>query len=154
MPSVDMAFIIQKSKNSDRYIDNIGLKGETCYVLITDYFSGMVHGKVLVNKGPPLLYFNQWLARFSPDITNKTVRFDQGGELGRCRRVIDLFQQFGYTIQLTSANSSHQNGSVERSHGTIGNMICSLLYGAERSWRFLALCILSCTIPYEPHSTP
>ena len=136
MPSVDMAFIIQKSKNSDRYIDNIGLKGETCYVLITDYFSGMVHGKVLVNKGPPLLYFNQWLARFSPDIPNKTVRFDQGGELGRCRRVTDLFQQFGYTIQLTGADSSHQNGSVERSHRTIGNMIRSLLHGAELSRRF------------------
>ena len=134
--SIDMAFIVQKSKNSDRYIANVGLKGETCYVLITDYFSGMVHGKALVNKGPPIEYFNQWLARFNPDITNKTVRFDQGGELGRCRRVLKLFQDFGYTIQLTGADSSHQNGSVERSHQSIGNMVRSLLHGASLERKF------------------
>ena len=134
--SIDMAFIVQKSKNSDRYIANVGLKGETCYVLITDYYSGMVHGKALVNKGPPIEFFNQWLARFNPDITNKTVRFDQGGELGRCRRVIKLFQDFGYTIQLTGADSSHQNGSVERSHQTIGNMVRSLLHGASLDRKF------------------
>ena len=134
--SIDMAFIVQKSKSSDRFIDNVGLKGETCYVLITDYYSGMLHGKTLVNKEPPTEYFNQWLARFSPDITEKTVRFDQGGELGRCRRIIKLFHDFGYTIQLTGADSSHQNGSVERSHRSIGNMIRSLLHGADLPRKF------------------
>ena len=134
--SIDMAFIVQKSKNSDRYIDNIGIKGETCYVLITDYFSGMIHGKVLVNKAPPIKYFNQWLARFSPEILDKTVRFDQGGELGRSRRVIKLFQDQGYTVQLTGADSSHQNGLVEHSHQTLGNMMRSLLHGSSLPRKF------------------
>ena len=71
--SIDTAFIVQQSKNSDRFIPNTGLKGETGYFLIVVYFSGMVHGKALVNKGPPIEFFNQWLTRFSPDITNKTV---------------------------------------------------------------------------------
>lgn len=134
--SVDISFIIQKSKNSDRYIDNIGLRGETCYISIVCYYSGMIHGKTLVNKGPPIEYLNQWLTRFSPDITNKSVRLDQGGELAKCRRIVKLFQDYGYALQPTGADSSHQNGSVERSHQTIGNMVRSLLHGASLSRKF------------------
>jgi hypothetical protein len=134
--SIDLSFIIMKSKNSDRYIDNVGLRGETCYVAINCYYSGMIHGKTLVNKDPPLEYLNQWLTRFSPDITNKTVRMDQGGELAKCRRVVKLFQDYGYAIQPTGADSSHQNGSIERSHQTIGNMVRSLLHGASLDRKF------------------
>jgi hypothetical protein len=129
--SIDFSFIIGKSRNSDRYTDNLGLNGETCYIHLVDHFSGMVFGKPFQTKAPPLQWLNQWLARYSPDIQNKTVRFDQGGELGRCKAILELFQNFGYAIELTGADASHQNGCVERSHKTIGNMMRTLLNGAD-----------------------
>jgi hypothetical protein len=134
--SIDMAFVIQKSKNTNRFVDNLGLNGETCYVLINDHFSGMVFGKALVNKSPPLEWFNQFLARYNPDTQHKSVRFDQGGEVGRCKSVIRVFTNYGYNIELTGADSSHQNGSVERGHSTIGNMMRTLLEGASLSRKF------------------
>jgi Reverse transcriptase (RNA-dependent DNA polymerase) len=134
--SLDFSFIVGKSKNSERYTDNLGLNGETCYIHLVDHFSGMVFGKPFQTKAPPLQWLNQWLARYSPDVPNKTVRFDQGGELGRCKAVIELFQNYGYAIELTGADASHQNGCVERSHKTIGNMIRTLLNGANLPRKF------------------
>jgi hypothetical protein len=134
--SIDFSFIISKSKNSDRYIDNLGLKGETCYILITDHYSGMVFGKAFQNKAPPIQWFNQWLAQYTPDAQLKTVRFDQGGELGRCNAVLELFKNYGYAIKITGADSSHQNGCIECAHKTIGNMMCTLLNGADLPCKF------------------
>jgi hypothetical protein len=134
--SIDMAFVVQKSKNTNRFIDNVGLNGETCYVLINDHYSGMVFGKALVNKSPPIEWFNQFLARYHPDTQHKSVRFDQGGEVGRCKRVVQIFTNYGYNIELTGADSSHQNGSVERGHSTIGNMMRTLLEGASLPRKF------------------
>ena len=126
-----MGFIVQKSKNTKRLSDYVGIHGETCYILITDQFSGMQFGRPLVTKAPPLAWLNNWLARYAPDIQNKTVRLDQGSELGRNKSVIKLFEQFGYHVELTGADASHQNGLVERSHQTIGNMLRSLLIGSD-----------------------
>jgi hypothetical protein len=134
--SIDMAFVFQKSKNTNCFIDNVGLNGETCYVLINDHYSGMVFGKALVNKSPPLEWFNQFLARYNPATQHKSVRFDQGGEVGRCKQVLRIFTNYGYNIELTGADSSHQNGSVERGHSTIGNMMRTLLEGASLPRKF------------------
>jgi hypothetical protein len=37
----------------------------------------------------------------------------------------------GYEVELTSAEASHQNGTVERNHCSIGNMIRSVLIGSN-----------------------
>ena len=131
--AIDMGFIVQQSKNSKRFKDYVGINGETCYILITDQFSGMNFGKPLVTKTVPIEWLNNWLARYSPNVPNKTVRMDQGHELGRSKRVVKLLQQHGYHVELTGADASHQNGLVERSHQTIGNMIRSLLIGSNVS---------------------
>ena len=131
--AIDMGFIVQQSKNTKRFKDYVGINGETCYILITDQFSGMNFGKPLVTKTVPIEWLNNWLARYSPNIPNKTVRMDQGHELGRSKRVVKILQQYGYHVELTGADASHQNGLVERSHQTIGNMIRSLLIGSNVS---------------------
>jgi GAG-pre-integrase domain len=134
--SIDFAFIVGKSKNSNRFIVNLGMNGETCYVLLVNHFSGMVFGKTFQTKAPPIKWRNQWLAHYTPNAPDKTVHFDQGGKLGRCRTILDLFKNFGYSIELTGTDASHQNGSVERTHKTIGNMMRTLLNGADLSRKF------------------
>jgi GAG-pre-integrase domain len=133
---IDMGFIVQQSKNTKRYQDSLGINGEACYILITDHYSGMMFGQPLEHKTVPLDWLNKWLARHSPDIQHKTVRMDQGHELGRSKAVRCLLEQHGYQIELTGADASHQNGTVERSHETLGNMIRSLLLGANLPKKF------------------
>ena len=44
--SVDFGFMVQRSANTDRSSQLTGLHGETCYCLIADHYSGMLHGAV------------------------------------------------------------------------------------------------------------
>jgi hypothetical protein len=56
---------------------------------------------------------------------------DGGGELGKCHEIRDTFTNFGYQVQLTGPDSSHQNGPGERPHQTIGDALRAMLTGAD-----------------------
>jgi len=60
--SIDFGFMVQCSSNSEHVHQLTGLHGETCYCLITDHYSGMLHGAVFHLKAPPLGFLNTWLA--------------------------------------------------------------------------------------------
>jgi len=51
--SIDFGFVIQASANTSRYRSNVGFHGETCYVIISDHFSGLRFGKAFKSKAPP-----------------------------------------------------------------------------------------------------
>ena len=129
--SIDFGFVVQSSKNTKRYRVNLGFNYETCYVVISDHYSGVLFGKAFKSKAPPIEYFHRWLSAFSPNCHDKYVRFDQGGELGRSAVVKGTFSKFDYDIQLTGADASHQNGPAERPHQAIGNAMRALLKGAS-----------------------
>ena len=123
--------MVQHSKDSARFDNLVGLNGETCYVLLTDHYSGRIFGRAFATKAPPVDWLNQWLANNTPPCPNKYVRMDGGGELGRCREILETFGNFGYQTQLTGPDSSHQNGLGERPHRTIGNALRAMLSGAN-----------------------
>jgi hypothetical protein len=129
--SIDFGFMVQKSSDKKRHHNLVGLNGETCYALITDHFSGRLYGRAFASKAPPIEWINSWLANNSPDCTNKYVRMDGGGELGKSRDVHQTFSNFGYTVELTGPDSSNQNGPGERPHQTIGDALRSMLSGAN-----------------------
>jgi hypothetical protein len=93
---IDFAFMVQKSADSKRFDSLVGHNGKTCYVLITDHFSGRLIGRAFAIKAPPVDWLNQWLANNAPACTGKYVRMDGGGERGRCREILDTFANFGY----------------------------------------------------------
>ncbi len=128
---IDFAFMVQKSADPKRFDNLVGHNGETCYVLITDHFSGRLIGRAFATKAPPVDWLNQWLANNAPACNGKYVRMDGGGELGRCREILDTFANFGYQTQLTGPDSSHQNGPGERPHQTIGDALRAMLTGAS-----------------------
>jgi hypothetical protein len=72
--SIDFAFMVQKSKTSQRFDNLVGYNGETCYVLITDHFSGRIVGRAFATKAPPVDWLNQWLANNTPPCPGKYVR--------------------------------------------------------------------------------
>ena len=136
--SVDFGFIVQRSADSARVRRLQGLHGETCYCLIADHYSGTLYGETFRSKAPPIDFLNRWLAQHGlpVDVPDKYVRFDLGGDLGRCSDVVTLFQQAGYAIEPTAPNSSHQNGPGERPHQTIGDAIRAMLGGAALPPKF------------------
>jgi len=98
----------------------------------------MLFGEPFWSKAPPLDFLNCWLLRHGlpSSVLGKYVRMDQGGELGRCPAVVSLFEQAGYSIELTAPDALHQNGPGERPHRTIGDAIRTMLAGANLEPRF------------------
>ena len=129
--SIDFGFMVQKSRDSVRHNTLVGLNGETCYVLLTDHFSGRIFGRAFATKAPPVDWINSWLASNAPNCPDKYVRMDGGGELGKCRDIHRTFANFGYSMELTGPDSSHQNGPGERPHQTIGDALRTMLSGAD-----------------------
>jgi hypothetical protein len=66
----------------------------------------MLFGRALINKAAPLQWLNEWLSKYAPNIQFKSVRMDQGRELGRSKPVACLFEQHGYEVDLTGAEAS------------------------------------------------
>ena len=134
--SIDFSFSGIRSKNENRRVDYEGFNGETCYILVTDHMTGMLHGDTRTSKAPPKEWLKRFLAKYSPKSELKYVYLDQGGELYSSPDIINLLTEYGYEILPTGADNSRQNGPVERAHRTLGNAIRTLLLGAGLDMRF------------------
>ena len=108
----------------------VGVNGETCYCLITDLKTGSWKASIRRDKAPPLDFFQSFISRYAPTCGERTVRFDQGGELGNSTAVRELFEKAGHDVQTTSPDSSSEIGQVERPHRTIGDGARTMLFGA------------------------
>ena len=141
--AIDFGFIVQKSKDTERYHHLRGLNGETCYCIITDHFSGTCWGRCFSSKAAPIDFLTEWLHRYGlpkeyhgSQNEGKYVRFDRGGELGKNHEVLDLFEKAGYSVEPAPPNSSNSNGPGERPHRTIGDALRAMLAGAKLAYKF------------------
>ena len=89
-----------------------------------------------MSKSPPLQWLAHFLSQYNPHCNDKYVHLDQGGELFNHPEVRNLFEKKGYTIHPTGADTSRQNGPVERGHRTLANTIRALLLGAGLNVKF------------------
>ena len=119
-----------------RYKRLLGLNGETCYVLITDVKSGAWQVSIRRDKSPPIDFLREWLAKYGSTAPNRTVRFDNGKELGGCTEICDLFSKAGYVVEKTAPASSSEIGQVERSHRTIADAVRTILFAADLPLKF------------------
>ena len=124
------------SEDESRRKEFEGINGETCWILVTDHFTGMKHGDTRISKGPPLQWLAHFLSQYNPHCDNKYVCLDQGGELFNHPEVRNLFTKKGYAIHPTGADTSRQNGPVKRGHRTLANTIRALLLGANLDMKF------------------
>ena len=137
-----------------------GINKETCYCLIANHHSGMLHGKYFTSKALPIKFLNAWLSKYSPPakVQGKYARFDAGGDLGKCHNVLDAFTNSGYNIELTAPGHFHQNGPMERLHRTIGEAMHTMLHGANlpnKFWHYpfhYNLCIAN-SVPHLGHDS-
>jgi len=143
-----------------RYERLKGLNGETCYVLITCRKTGAWKVSIRTSKDPPLDFFREWLATHASSATDRSVRFDLGGELGGCTAVHELFSKAGYDVETTAPDSSSEIGQVERPHRFIADGVRTMLFAAGlppkfwpyalRHFVFLANCVPRGSRPAAP----
>ena len=77
--SIDFAFAGMVSKDKKRCADVEEMNGETCFLLIQDEFTKMVHSDVCISKAPPVEFINKFLQTHAPvECQDKFVTLDQG----------------------------------------------------------------------------
>jgi hypothetical protein len=99
----------------------------------------MLHGDVRFSKASPVKYFESFLFEYSPNVRDKWVVMDQGGELYNNPLVRNVFKKYDYTIYPTGADNSSQNGPVEQSHCTVSQGVKAILIGAGLDIKFWPL---------------
>ena len=135
----DFGFIVQQSKDKKRYEQALGLNGEFCYVLLADQHSGGLSISIRRDKLPPVDFLTNWLAKNGSVADHRSIRFDEGGELGGCTEIHQVFDSAGYSVQVTAPDSSNKIGTVEQPHRTIASVLRTMLYVAN---------LLYCYWPY------
>ena len=81
------SFVVQQPSNSGRVQQYDSLNGETCYCLMSDHYTQVIHGCTLRPEVPIIDCLNELLLKFSSDSLGKDVRFYDGGKLGHCTEV-------------------------------------------------------------------
>ena len=88
---IDFSFSGVKSKNTGRRKDYLGFNRETCWILITNHHTGMQYGKTFLSKASPIEWIRKWLQVRSPNLRDKYVFMDQGGELYGNPDILNVF---------------------------------------------------------------
>ena len=134
--SVDFSFSSVNSKNKNCRKDFAGINGETCWMLITDHHTGMQDSKTCCSKASSTEWLRNWLHIHSPNLKDKYVVMDQGGELYSNPDIVNVFTKYQYKVHPTGTDSSHQNGPVKQAHCVIGDHVLALLIGASLDIKF------------------
>jgi hypothetical protein len=97
--------------------------------LIEDHHSQQLWGGMFRSKAPPVDYLNKWLLQYGLDdsVKDRYVHLDPGGDLGSFTAIVDLFESAGHKVEVTTPDSSHMNGPVERPHQTMGDAMHAML---------------------------
>ena len=88
------------------------------------------------DKNPPIDNVKTFLDQYGNKPGQRKISTDNGGELEKSARFRDMLKQSGYGLENMVPASSFQNGQVERTHCTLGNMMCSLLTGAKLGHKY------------------
>ena len=129
---LDFGFSGRISKDKDGNViessrkDIEGINGETSWLLISDGKTRTLHGDCRLSKVSPIKYLESFLQQYAPACKDKWAVMDQGGELYQSTAVRSLFKKYGYQVLPTGADSSFQNGPIERAHCTVAILLLSL----------------------------
>ena len=130
---IDFGFV----RGSDfNYKNNKGstitsIDGMNSYLAIVDRATRYTWIFTTASKHPPIEAAKMVLTKFKSTNPHRTVRVDQGGELGRSDSFKTLIADHDYVLEPTGSDASAQNGIVERPNRTFGQMMRCLLHSAE-----------------------
>ena len=118
------------------------IDGKRAYLAIIDRATRYTWIFTTSNKKPPIDAARMILDKFKSTNTHRTVRVDQGGELGKSDKFLEMVANAGFLVEPTGSDSSAQNGLVERPNRTFGQMMRCLLHSSELGPEFWSYALL------------
>ena len=119
----------RKSNKDGKTVTSID--GKNSYLIIIDRCTRYVWIFCSASKTPPIEAARMILEKFKSTNTHRTVRVDQGGELGRSTKFQNMIAEAKFTLEDTGSDGSAQNGKAERPNRTFGEMMRCMLHSAE-----------------------
>jgi hypothetical protein len=115
--SMDFGFIVQRSKNVERFESFQGINGETAYLIVANHCTDVLWGIPTDGKAPPITWLNRWFAQYKPSAAPfYYAAMDEGGEMAKNPDFLRLLEHHGYDVRPTVPDSSFQNAPGERPH--------------------------------------
>ena len=93
------------------------------YLIIVDKATRYIWIFLTASKSPPVEIARSVLRKFKSTKPHRTVRTDQGKELGKSAAFQIMLQEEGFTLELTGADASAQNALAESPNKYLGNMM-------------------------------
>ena len=124
------------------------IDGFNSYLIIVDRVSRYVWIFLTTSKTPPVEVLRSVLRKFKSKNPHRSVRTDQGKELGKSAKFQKMVHEEGFALELTGADASAQNAIAESPNKYLGNMMRCLLHAADLGpeyWSF-ALLFKTCSI--------
>ena len=107
------------------------IDGKNSYLIIVDRCTRFTWIFLSVSKHPPIEAARMILQKFRSKNLHRTVRVDQGGELGRSSAFQEMIGTEKFVLEPTGSDASSQNGISERPNRTFGQMMRCILHSAE-----------------------
>ena len=104
--------------------------GYNSYLIIVDRASRYTWIFLTKSKHPPVIIARKVLSKFKSANPHRTVRTDQGGELGRSDKFSKMVYDEGFALELTGAEASKQNGIAESPNRVYAQMMRCALYSS------------------------
>ena len=149
--SMDFGFV--KGKVDNRLVRSHD--GYSSYILIIDHKTRYTWIFLTKNKRPPTMMIKKFLNVYGlKENRVKLVRTDQGGELANSKEFRDTVASCGYQCEITGADNSSQNGTAERPHRTMAQMMRASLDNAGLHPKYWSDALLHSTFVKNrlPHS--
>ncbi len=133
--SMDFGFVRgSQFKSKDEHGNLVtSFDGKNSYLIIIDRATRYTWVFLSNNKVPPIDAARKLLKKFKSTNPHRTVRVDQGGELGKSQLFKDMLAEddVGFTMETTGSDSSAQNGLAERPNRTYADMMRCILHSSE-----------------------
>jgi dUTP pyrophosphatase len=130
---MDFGFVRGKEYNikSEDGRTTTSIDGKNSYLSIIDKATRFMWVFPTTSKVPPVDIVRTVLTKFKSNNPHRTVRVDQGGELGGSKVFASMINECGFTLEVTGSDASAQNGMIENPNRTFGQMMRCMLHSAE-----------------------
>ncbi len=104
--------------------------GYNSYLIIVDRKTRYTWGFLTASKVPPVTHAEAVLRKYKCEHEHRTVRTDQGKELGLSKDFKVMLARQGFVLDPTGSDNSRENGIAERPHRTLAQMMRCGLHSA------------------------
>ena len=131
------------------------MDGYNSYLLIIDRATRYTWTFLTGTKEPPVKEAQAVLRKFKSHHEHRTVRTDQGKELGLSIAFKQMVAEEEYALEITGSDDSKTNGMAERPHQTLAQMVRCILHSANLGPQYWSYALMHATKVYNrrPHTS-